>query len=59
MVVSDISPAFAFADDELRIEAPSYDGVDDEIVSAVTVVFFGDVEELTLAASGAGSGLED
>lgn len=57
LVVSDISPAFAFARQELGVETPSYDRVDNEVISAVGIILFGDSEELTLAAGGAGSGL--
>jgi hypothetical protein len=55
LVVCDVSPALAFAGDQLRVEAPGDDGVDDCVVCAVQVVFFGDGEELALAVAGAGS----
>jgi len=51
LVVCDIAPAFAFAGDEFWVEAPGDDGVDDHVVGAVEVVFFGDGEELALAVA--------
>lgn len=51
LVVCDVAPAFAFASDELGVEAPCDDGVDDNVVCAVEVVLFGDGEELALAVA--------
>lgn len=54
LVISDVSPASAFACEELGVEAPGDDGVDDNFVGAVDVEFLWDGEELAVAA-GAGS----
>lgn len=58
LVVSDVSPASAFAGEELGIEAPGDDGVDDKVVGAVDIEFLRDSEELALAA-GAGSASDE
>ena len=56
LVRGHVAPAFALAGEQLGVEAPCNDRVDDSFVGAVHVVFFGDCEELALAASGSGSG---
>lgn len=53
LVVRDVAPAFAFAGEQFRVEAPGDDGVDDDVVGVVDVVFFGDGEELAVTAAGA------
>lgn len=55
LVVCDVAPAFAFARDQFWVEAPGDDGVDDDVVGAVEIVFFWDGEELALAITCAGS----
>lgn len=55
LVVRDVAPAFAFAREQLRVEAPRDHRVDDRVVAAVRVVFLRDGEELPLAAAGSGS----
>lgn len=51
LVVCDVAPALAFAGEQFRVEAPGDDGVDDDFVGVVDVVFFGDGEELAVAAA--------
>lgn len=51
LVVRDVAPAFTLAGQELGVEAPGDDGVDDDVVGAVEVVFFWDGEELALAVT--------
>jgi hypothetical protein len=56
LVVCYVAPAFAFASEEFRVEAPGDDGVDDGVVCAVEIVVFWNGEELALAAAGSGAG---
>ena len=55
LVVGHVAPAFAFPREQLRVEAPCDHRVDYCLVDTVVVVFFGDCEELALAAAGSGS----
>lgn len=52
LIVRDITPALALADEELRIEAPGDDRVDHSVIGAVEVVLLGDGEELAVAVRG-------
>lgn len=49
LVVQNVAPSFTFTSDELGVETPGNDGVDDDVVRAVDVVFFGNGEELTVS----------
>lgn len=51
LVVGHVAPSFAFAGEQFRVETPGDDGVDDDVVAAVHVVFFGDDEELAGATA--------
>jgi hypothetical protein len=51
LVVCNIAPAFAFAVEQLGVEAPGDDGVDDDVVGAVEVMLFGNGEELALTVA--------
>lgn len=51
LIVCNVAPAFAFAGDELWIETPRHDGIDDGVIGAVEVVFLGDGEELSVAVA--------
>lgn len=54
LIVGDVAPAFPVAGEQFRVETPSDDGVDDCVVGAVEVVFFGDGEEVApVVGSGA------
>ena len=54
LVVGDVAPAFPVAGEQFRVETPGDDGVDDGVVGAVEVVFFGDGEEVApVVGSGA------
>lgn len=55
LVVRDVAPALPFAGQQLGVEAPGDDGVDDDVIAAVDVVFFGDDEELAVATPGSRS----
>lgn len=57
LVAGNVAPAFAFAGEQFRVEAPGDDRVDDDVVAAVCVVDLGDGEELPLTAAGSGSAL--
>jgi hypothetical protein len=50
LVIAHIAPAFAFAREELWVEAPGDDRVYNDIIVAVDVEFFGDHEELSVSA---------
>jgi hypothetical protein len=56
LVVSNVSPSFAFADEELGVKAPCDDRVDDEVAAAVDIDSLWYGEELALTAGYAGSG---
>ena len=55
LVVGHVAPAFALPREQFRVETPCDHRVDDGLVDTVVVVFFGDCEELALAAAGSGS----
>lgn len=51
LIVGDVAPAFAFTGEQLWIETPRYDRVDDRVVDAIGVIFFRNDEELSIAAA--------
>lgn len=55
MVIRHVAPALAFAGEKLGVEAPGDDRVNHRLIDAVVVIFFGDGEEVALAAAASGS----
>lgn len=52
LVVRDVAPALALADEEFRIEAPGNDRVDHRVIGTVKIMLLGDVEQLAIAVRG-------
>lgn len=53
LVIADVAPAFALAREQLGVETPRYDRVDDNVVIAVDVKLLRDDEKLTISTVGA------
>ena len=57
LVIGNLAPSLSFAIEQLGIEAPRDDGVDDQVIITVKVNSFGNTEKLSLSTWEAGSAL--